>query len=228
MKRILIVEDDEKLKKELAYFLCHNGYETKELEKYDTPVEDILHCGCDLVLLDINLPVVDGQYICKEVRKQSDIPIIMVTSRNSDLDQLISMNYGADDYVEKPFHPQILLARIAAILRRVNKGKESPEIIECGGWQLDVAKRMARNQGMEIELTKNEWNIVFFLAKQKGTLVTRDALMSYLWDSEMFVDDNTLTVNVTRIRSKLESIGIKNVIRTRRGQGYVMEDKEKE
>ena len=105
MERILIVEDDEKLRKELAFFLNHNGYEAEELCRYETLVEDILDSGCDLVLLDINLPVVDGQYVCREVRKKSDVPIIMVTSRNSDLDQLISMNYGADDYVEKPFHP---------------------------------------------------------------------------------------------------------------------------
>ena len=133
MERILIVEDDEKLRKELAFFLNHNGYEAEELCRYETLVEDILDSGCDLVLLDINLPVVDGQYVCREVRKKSDVPIIMVTSRNSDLDQLISMNYGADDYVEKPFHPQILLARIGAILRRVRKGNGTGEIMDCGG-----------------------------------------------------------------------------------------------
>lgn len=224
MERILIVEDDEKLRKELAFFLNHNGYEAEELCRYETLVEDILDSGCDLVLLDINLPVVDGQYVCREVRKQSDVPIIMVTSRNSDLDQLISMNYGADDYVEKPFHPQILLARIGAILRRVRKGKEAGEIMDCGGWWLDVASRTAGTKTKSVELTKNEWNILFYLASRRGTLVSRDALMTYLWDSEMFVDDNTLTVNVARIRAKLEEIGIRDVIKTRRGQGYVMEE----
>lgn len=224
MERILIVEDDEKLRKELAFFLNHNGYEAEELCRYETLVEDILDSGCDLVLLDINLPVVDGQYVCREVRKQSDVPIIMVTSRNSDLDQLISMNYGADDYVEKPFHPQILLARIGAILRRVRKGNGTGEIMDCGGWWLDVARRTAGTKTKSVELTKNEWNILFYLASRRGTLVSRDALMTYLWDSEMFVDDNTLTVNVARIRAKLEEIGVRDVIKTRRGQGYVMEE----
>lgn len=228
MGKILIVEDDEKLRKELAFFLNHNGYDTEELCNYETLVKDILSSEGDLVLLDINLPVFDGQYVCKEVRKVSDVPIIMVTSRNSDLDQLISMNYGADDYVEKPYHPQILLARIGAILRRIKKVNGVGEIINCGGWQLDVSRRMARKQNMEVELTKNEWNILFYLSSRRGTLVTRDALMTYLWDSEMFVDDNTLTVNMTRIRAKLEEIGVKNVIKTRRGQGYVMEEEEKE
>lgn len=226
MEKILIVEDDEKLRKELALFLNHNGYETEELCHYETLVEDIIASKGDLVLLDINLPVLDGQYVCKEVRKESDIPIIMVTSRNSDLDQLISMNYGADDYVAKPFHPQILLARIAAILRRVKKEVGVGDIIDCGGWKLDISRRIACKNNVEVELTKNEWNILFYLSAQRGKLVTRDALMTYLWDSEMFVDDNTLTVNIARIRGKLEEIGVKNVIKTRRGQGYVMEEEE--
>lgn len=224
MDTILIVEDDEKLRGEMAFFLEHNGYEAKELCRYETVVEDILASDCDLVLLDINLPVVDGQYVCREVRRTSDVPIIMVTSRNSDLDQLISMNYGADDYVEKPFHPQILLARIAAILRRMKKGKEPGETVDCGGWWLDIPRRMAGKGARSVELTKNEWNIVFYLASRRNTLVSRDALMTHLWDSEMFVDDNTLTVNVARIRTKLEEIGVRDVIKTRRGQGYLMED----
>ena len=124
MWKILIVEDDEKLKNELAYFLNHNGYEAIEVSGFEDPVGEILDSGCDLVLLDINLPMMDGQYICREVRRKSDVPIIMVTSRNSDLDQLISMNYGADDYVEKPFHTQILLARIGVVLRRVKKAAQ--------------------------------------------------------------------------------------------------------
>ena len=168
MYKILIVEDDEKLKNELAYFLNHNGYEAIEVRGFEDPVGEILDTGCDLVLLDINLPMMDGQYICREVRRKSDVPIIMVTSRNSDLDQLISMNYGADDYVEKPFHTQILLARIGVVLRRVKKSSTAVEVIDCGGWGLDVQKRMAVHGRQWVELTKNEWNILYDLAKNLG------------------------------------------------------------
>ena len=222
MWKLLIVEDDEKLKNELAYFLNHNGYEAIEVSGFEDPVGEILDSGCDLVLLDINLPMMDGQYICREVRRKSDVPIIMVTSRNSDLDQLISMNYGADDYVEKPFHTQILLARIGAVLRRVKKSSTAVEVIDCGGWSLDVQKRMAVHGSQWVELTKNEWNILYYLAKNMGKLVSREELMTYLWDSEMFVDDNTLSVNMARIRSRLQEIGVGPVVKTRRGQGYMM------
>lgn len=222
MEKIFIIEDDEKLRNELRDFLCRNGYEAECLEEFGHTKDAIQNSGADLVLLDIGLPVEDGQYICKEVRKESDIPIIMVTSKNTDLDELLSMNYGADDFVAKPFNTQILLARIAAILKRVNKGSQAVESISCGSFVLDTARGVVRVQENEVELTKNELKILNYLAVRRGMIVSRDALITYLWDSEMFVDDNTLTVNITRIRNKLERIGVCGVIQTKRGQGYLL------
>lgn len=222
MEKIFIIEDDEKLRNELRDFLCRNGYEAECLEEFGHTKDAIQNSGADLVLLDIGLPVEDGQYICKEVRKESDIPIIMITSKNTDLDELLSMNYGADDFVAKPFNTQILLARIAAILKRVNKGSQAAESISCGSFVLDTARGVVRAQENEVELTKNELKILNYLAVRRGMIVSRDALITYLWDSEMFVDDNTLTVNITRIRNKLERIGVCGVIQTKRGQGYLL------
>ncbi len=221
MKKILIIEDDEKIRSELETFLNKNGYETKAIVNFENTIEDALNEKTDLILLDINLPYADGEYICKEIRKNSDVPIIMVTSRDSEIDELISLNYGADQYVTKPYNIQILLAKIAGLLKR-NQFNNTNDKIELEKFILNTSSRYVENGDKKIELTKNEYNIIYYLSLRRGKLVSRDEIMDYLWESESFIDDNTLSVNIKRIRDKLEEIGAKDSIETRRGQGYIL------
>ena len=222
MQKILIVEDDEKLSKELEKFLSQNGYEINRITSFENVINDILNSKCNMVLLDINLPGNNGEYICKEVRKISDVPIVMITSVDSELDELISLNYGADDYITKPFNLQILLAKIATILKRTSSNNKDQTKINCENFILNLSKSTIEKDRKEIELTKNEFKILYYLVQNRGKIVSREELMNYLWDSEMFVDDNTLTVNITRIRNKLEEVNLKDILETRRGQGYIL------
>lgn len=221
MQKILIIEDDEKIRSELETFLNKNGYETKTIVNFENTIEDALNERADLILLDINLPYADGEYICKEIRKNSDVPIIMVTSRDNEIDELISLNYGADQYVTKPYNIQILLAKIAGLLKR-NQSNNTNDKIELEKFILNTSSRYVENGDKKVELTKNEYNIIYYLSLRKGKLVSRDEIMDYLWESESFIDDNTLSVNIKRIRDKLEEIGAKDSIETRRGQGYIL------
>lgn len=222
MEKILIVEDDNKIRKELEIFLNNNGYEAKGLDSFSNTVEDIIATKTDLILLDINLPNLDGQYVLRELRKVLETPIIMVTSRDSEIDELLSMNYGADDYVTKPFNIHILLAKISAILKRTKKINYDQNKINCGEFILNVSKGILEKDEFKIELTKNELKILHFLVKKRGEIVTREEIMEDLWDSESFIDDNTLTVNITRLRNKLEEAGIKELLETKRGLGYIL------
>lgn len=220
MQNILIIEDDEKLRHELEIFLNRNGFCAKSIETFENTIQDIINENSDLILLDINLPNYDGEFILKELRKTIDTPIIMVTSRDTEIDELISMNYGADNYVTKPFNSQILLAKINAILKRRNNTEQ--EKINCGEFILNTSKSIIQKEEKQAELTLNELKILKYLVKNKGKIVSREEMMNYLWDTEDFIDDNTLTVNVTRLRNKLESIEIYDVIETKRGQGYIL------
>jgi len=222
MEKILIVEDDKKLREELKIFLNNSGYEAYVLESFSNTINDIIDINPDLLLLDINLPNIDGQYICKELRKVSDISIIIITSRDSELDELISLNYGADYYVTKPFNIRILLAKIEALLRRSKRNEYSQDKINCGEFILNMSKSLIEKEGKFIELTKNEFRILKLLCQNREKIVSRDNIIEYLWDNESFIDDNTLTVNINRLRSKLESIGLSDVIVTKRGQGYII------
>ena len=222
MEKILIVEDDKKLRKELEEFLNKHGYLAKGLEKFDNTIQDILDENADLVLLDINLPYTDGEFVCKEVRKTSNVPIIMVTSRDNEIDELMSLNYGADQYVTKPYNIQILLAKINGLLKRNKKTEKEIQKIDCDGVLLNIAERVIEKEEQKLELTKNEYTILYYLAKNRGKIVSRDEIMDYLWESEEFIDDNTLSVNVKRLRGKLEELGLMDRIETRRGQGYIL------
>ena len=222
MDKILIVEDDEKLRNELKIFLDRNGFDVIVLEKFDNCIEDILNSNADLVLLDINLPIIDGEYICKELRKVSDVPIIMVTSRDNELDELISLNYGADQYVTKPYNIQILLAKINSLLRRSKNVDSNQTKIDCKKFVLNISKSLIEKDDIKIELTKNELKILHYLVMKKGQIIPRDDIMDYLWDSESFIDDNTLSVNIIRLRNKLEELGLSDIIETKRGQGYIL------
>ena len=224
MKRILIIEDDEKLRCELETFLNKNGFVATSLNKFDNAVEDILNEKVDLLLLDINLPYTDGEFICKEIRKTSNVPIIMVTSRDNEMDELLSLNYGADQYVTKPYNIQILLAKIVGLLKRNQNAGNNPDKIDCGEFVLNTAGRIIEKEDNKVELTKNEYKILEYLVLHRQQVISRDEIMDYLWESEEFVDDNTLNVNieVTRLRTKLTALGLIDQIETRRGQGYLL------
>lgn len=201
MAEILIIEDEVKLRQELEVYLNNNGYLTKVIESFENTLEQMNQFDGDLILLDINLPNVNGQFLCKEYRKNSS-------------------NYGADDFVTKPYNPLILLARIEAVLKRTQP--TSDVLISYEKIKLDVSKSSIIDKNKVIELSKNELKIFYFLLLHRGKIKSREELMDYLWDSDMFVDDNTLTVNINRLRKKLEDIGLNDVIHTRRGQGYII------
>ena len=220
MQKILIIEDDEKLRNELEIFLNNNGYIANILNKFYNCIQDILTSNSDLILLDINLPFSNGEFICKEIRKHSNVPIIMITSRNNEIDELLSINYGADDYITKPFNTHILLARIASILKRINKNNENK--ITSNNFILNISESKLEKDGKEIELTKNERKILQCLLNNKNKIVSREEMMDFLWSTNEFIDDNTLTVNITRVRNKLEQIGLKELLETKRGQGYIL------
>ncbi len=222
MQKILIVEDDEKLRDELEKFLNNNGYKAESIKKFDNTINDILKINPDLILLDINLPGADGEFICKELRKQSNMAIIMVTSRDNELDELISLNYGADHYITKPFNIQILLAKINSLLRRANMSVENSNKIDAKDFTLDMSKNTMEKDNKSIELTKNEFRILKYLVENREKIVSREDIIECLWDSESFIDDNTLTVNITRLRNKLEELGLKELLQTKRGQGYIL------
>ena len=219
--KILVIEDHKPIRDELCGFLSRYGYEAKSLTNYETIIEDCIKEQADLILLDINLPVLDGYYICREIRSRSDVPIIVVTSRDSEMDELMSMNLGADDFVTKPYNTQILMARIESILRRSQK-TETQNAIVCKRLRVCLVESTAEYQEKKVEVTKNEIRILYTLIKHQGSIVSRDELMEMLWQSNEFIDDNTLTVNVNRLRKRMESIGWKNQIHTKRGQGYIV------
>lgn len=220
MPKILIIEDDEKLREELKIFLNKNGYNAITLTTFDNTIQDILQTNPDLILLDINLPNTDGEYICKEIRKQSNMPIIIVTSRDNELDELLSINNGADHYITKPFNIHILLAKIGSLLRRTNMQEVNDKIDEKD-FILNTSNNTIEKDGKIIELTKNEYKIFKYLVQNRGKIVSREDIMECLWESESFIDDNTLTVNITRLRNKLEELELKELLETKRGRGYI-------
>lgn len=222
MTNIFIIEDDKKIKQEITNLLNRYGYNCSSSENYENIVEDAIASNPNLILLDINLPFYDGYYICRKIRKLSDVPIIIVTSRNSEMDELMSMNLGADDFITKPYNTQILLAHISAILRRTSSVSTS-NVIEYKGVTLNLSKSIVEHEDREEELSKNEMKILYCLMESKGKIVGRDELMDVLWQSNEFIDDNTLTVNINRLRRKLDSIGVKEFLQTKRGQGYVID-----
>ena len=220
-KKIFIIEDEEKIRLELSTFLNRYGYETSYSDDFENIVEIALKEKPHIILLDINLPYYDGYYIGREIRKASNVPIIVVTSRNSEIDELMSMNLGADDFITKPYNTQILLARISSIIRRAYQNVES-EVFEFRRLKYNMSTSEMEFDDKKIELTKNESRILATLIRNKEKIVSRNELMKALWQSDEFVDDNTLTVNINRLRKKLEEIGAKDYLQTKRGQGYIL------
>lgn len=222
MTNIFIIEDDKKINKEITSLLNRYGYNCSSSDNYENIVEDAIASNPNLILLDINLPFYDGYYICRKIRKMSDVPIIIVTSRDSEMDEVMSINLGADDFITKPYNTQILLARISAILRRSSSVSTS-NLIEYKSVTLNLSKSTVEYEDKEEELSKNEMKILYCLMENKGKIVARDELKDALWQSNEFIDDNTLTVNINRLRRKLDSIGVKEFLHTKRGQGYVVD-----
>lgn len=216
---IFLVEDDLRLRVELAALLERYGYRCLTTTDFSQVDRQILDSGAGLVLLDLGLPQFDGYHVCRAVRQHSDVPIVVVTSRDGPRDELMSMNLGCDDFITKPYDPDILLARIARILHRAYPATPSPTLCH-EGLCLDLGQSVVRFQGQEVELTKNECRILQTLMKRPGAIVGRDELMQALWQSDEFVDDNTLTVNVNRLRKRLSDIGAGSMLATRRGLGY--------
>lgn len=219
MKKILVVEDDKVVRAELQELLQNAGYDVAAIYDFKDVLNQILSIHPHLILLDINLPEINGEILLRELRKMEEIPVIMVTSRTAEIDEVISMSYGADDYITKPYNPTILLLRIAAILKRM-EGKESAVFYK--DLKVNPAKGTLSKDGEELFLTKNEMIIFQHLLDKRNQIVSRDELMTNLWDNNEFVNDNALTVNISRLRAKLSDFGYPDVIETRKKQGYLL------
>ena len=225
MKEILIVEDDTAIRRELEALLKNSGYAVSIIDRFDNVKEQLLQTVADLILLDINIPGLNGEMLLKEFRKESQTPVIMVTSRVSEVDEVLSMSFGADDYITKPYNPTILLLRIAAILKRT---EHSGEAISFRDLIINPSKGILTKQENgesvreELSLTKNEMLILQTLLNNRNRIVKRDELMTVLWDNDEFINDNALTVNISRLRAKLGEFGYPDVIETRKKQGYIL------
>lgn len=223
MTKILVVEDDHQIQQELVLLLQRNGFEAQALTSFESVPQQIIAAHPDLVLLDLNLPGIDGQQICREVRQLSNVPIIVVTSRNTDLDELMVLSLGADDFIAKPYNTQILLMHITSVLRRANSDVTTGIKLSHAGVTLDSSSCKVSANQKSVELTKNELRILSLLMQNAGTVVSRQRIQEELWQSDEFVDDNTLTVNISHLRNTLASIGVEDFVMTRRGLGYVIE-----
>lgn len=219
MKKIMIIEDDTIISKELYELLVNAGYEALILKDFSNAKEEILKSNIDLILLDINIPYQNGEQLLKEIRKESNIPVIMVTSRASETDEILSISYGADDYITKPYSPTILLLRIQNIFKRLDN---STEVLKYKDLEVSISRGTLSGSNKELELTKNEMLIFQHLLNNQNRIVSRDELMTILWNNEEYINDNALTVNISRLRSKLEDFGYPDAIETRKGQGYIL------
>ena len=222
MFNIMIVEDNEQLQNEIGILLTKNGYRVIKTMEFNKIPKLAKENNPHLILLDINLPYDDGFKICTEIRSSSTVPIIFITSRDTNVDELMSITLGGDDFITKPYNAQILLARINSLLKRAYPNENSGDFIEYNGVKLNILSSKVEYKDSEIEITKNELKILHYLLINKGRIVSRVDIMEYLWDSAMFVNDNTLTVNITRLRNKFEDIGVSDFIKTKRGQGYII------
>lgn len=222
MYKIYVIEDEKSIRDELVTFLSNSGYDADALTDFKNAKEEIIKANADLILMDINIPYLNGQMLLAELRKEIDTPIIMVTSKVSEADEVLSMSFGADDYITKPYNPTILLLRISAVLKRYNKNTVSSGTQKYEGLDVNVAKGSLTDGERELILTKNEMIIFEALLEKRGEIVSRDYIMDKLWNNEEYINDNALTVNISRLRSKLADFGIPDAIETRKKQGYVL------
>lgn len=223
MYRIYIVEDDKSLCNSIKEGITKWGYEGIAVQNFEDILQEFAKHNPHLVIMDINLPYFDGFYWCKKIRDISKVPIIFLSSRDSNMDIVMAVNMGGDDYVTKPFSMDVLLAKMQALIRRTySYGQNEGQIIECEGAILNMNDGTLVYNGENIELTKNEFKILQILMRNKGKIVSRDRIMRALWESEYFISENTLTVNVNRLRNKLEGVGLKDFIVTKKSQGYMI------
>lgn len=220
MYKIIIVEDDKEIREELTILLKNSGYDVICITDFENVEKQILEKECHLILLDVNLPGRSGYEICSKIRGKSKVPIIFVTSRNNSMDELNGIMLGGDDYIEKPYNVPILLARIKNLLSRTYSEENKESKIEYKGIVLNVLKSTITYNEKEIELTKTEIKTLYYLFKNTDMIIPRADIINYLWDNEVYADDNSLSVIMTRIREKLKDIGVENLIETKRGQGY--------
>ena len=220
-KKILIVEDDLTIQTQLKTLLTGNGYEVFTVTNFSQIMEQIQEFAPHLVLLDIKLPENNGFEICAQIRTFSDMPIVFVTSSNTDMDELNSIMLGGDAFITKPYNIAILLAKISALLKRTYFSSQT-EIFTWNGAVLHLESSMIEYNGQKAELTKNELKILYCLFKNAGKICSRNDIVDFLWDNQLYVDDNALSVNITRIRDKLAAIGLIDFIKTKHRQGYIL------
>lgn len=218
MKKIFVLEDDELIRQELVSLLTNSNFLIDTTTDFDNSLNRILKSDADLILMDINLPYLNGKEILKSLREKSNVPVIMVTSRESEIDEALSITYGADDYITKPYNPNILILRINAVLKR----SENVSNLRYRNFLVNTSRSRLENDELVIDFTKNEMIIFMCLFNKIGTIVSRDEIMTSLWDNDEYINDNALTVNISRVRSKLEEAGLKDAIETKKGLGYIL------
>ena len=218
MKKIFVLEDDELIRQELVSLLTNSNFLVDTTTDFDNSLNCILKSDADLILMDINLPYLNGKEILKSLREKSNVPVIMVTSRESEIDEALSITYGADDYITKPYNPNILILRINAVLKR----SENVSNLRYRNFLVNTSRSRLENDELVIDFTKNEMIIFMCLFNKIGTIVSRDEIMTSLWDNDEYINDNALTVNISRVRSKLEEVGLKDAIETKKGVGYIL------
>ena len=223
MYSIMIIEDDKKLSTLIKNHLERYGYKTYLVEDFSKIKTEFVSNNPNLVLMDINLPLFDGFYWCRDIRTVSNVPIIFISARDSDMDQVMAIENGGDDYITKPFSYDVVLAKIKGVIRRAYGSyaeSNSSDVFEVNGLFLYIDQNIIEYKEKKVELSKKEFQLLYSLVKNKDKIVSRETLLEVLWNDIDFVDDNTLSVNMTRVRKRLEEIGIKDVIETKRGQGY--------
>ena len=221
---IFIIEDDQALSNEIKLALSKWGYSVGQVNDFENITNEVLDSNPKLILMDINLPSYDGFYWCSQIRNFMKVPIIFISSRDNDMDIIMSINMGGDDYITKPFSPQVLVAKIQAILRRTysyNNDLKS-DVIKFKDITLNIVEGKLYFKGENVDLTKNELKIMNILMLNQEKIVSREEIIEELWDTDEFISENTLTVNVNRLRKKLKSIGLEDVIETKKGQGYII------
>lgn len=218
MKKIFVLEDDELIRQELVSLLTNSNFLVDTTTDFENSLNCVLKSDSDLILMDINIPFLNGEELLKKLREKSNVPVIMVTSKENEIDEALSITYGADDYITKPYNPNILILRINAVLRR----SENVSNLKYRNFLVNTSRSRLENDENTIDFTKNEMIIFMCLFNKVGTIVSRDEIMTSLWDNDEYINDNALTVNISRVRSKLEEAGLTNAIETKKGVGYIL------
>lgn len=223
MNRILLIEDDIELAEETSLALGKWGFKVELINNFEMILEEFIDKKPDVVIMDVNLPLYNGFYWCEKIRDISSIPIIFLSSRDSNMDLIMGINNGGDDYITKPFSIDVLVTKLNGIIRRAYKYNTSSTIMHYEGLIFDIEKGTIKYRDKCKELTKNEVKILTNLLKNKDKVVSRESLMMFLWDSDEFVTDNALTVNINRLRSKIKDLGFEDIIKTKKGMGYIIQ-----